>query len=349
MDAALWRRGRAENREKTPYKSAILPNVRQSLDPTDRRIAAALMAAPRASWRTVAHCLNLSERTVVRRAGPLLADRTVRTTAIRNPDCFRQIIPMALRIECRGGQLRALADTLARRPDTYWVDILGSGDEIGTVVFLNGAEARNALLLHDLPATSAVRSWTSHSLLRVFPSVLRWTGDVLTAEELAALPRQSPVVPDRPHEPLAIDPPLIDALVQNARTPYSELAERAGVTPATARRRVETLLRAQAVRLAAEMDLALLGARTEALLWMTVAPGVLGDTAEALCDHPHVRFVAATTGPSNLLAAVAGSDLGALYRFLTETVGALDGITGIETTPILTTVKRTGLLRPARG
>jgi DNA-binding Lrp family transcriptional regulator len=63
-----------------------LTNVRQVLDPTDRRIAAALMAAPRASWRNIACCLGLSERTVVRRAGPLLADRTVRTTAIRNPD-----------------------------------------------------------------------------------------------------------------------------------------------------------------------------------------------------------------------------------------------------------------------
>lgn len=320
-------------------------NVRQTLDQTDRRIAAALLAAPRASWRTVARCLNLSERTVVRRAGPLLADRTVRTTAIRNPDCFPEIIPMALRIKCRAGQIRALADTLARRPDTYWVDILGSGDEIGTVVFVTGADARNALLLHDLPATSVVRSWTSHSLLRVFPGVLRWTGDVLTADELAALPRQSPVVPARPHEPLAIDRPLIDALIQDARTPYTSLAARAGVTPVTARRRVETLLRAQAVRLAAEMDLTLLGARAEALLWMTVAPAGLSATAEALCDHPHVRFVAATTGPSNLLVAVAANDLGALYTFLTETVGALDRITAIETTPILTTVKRTGLAR----
>ncbi|WP_429419845.1 AsnC family protein [Nocardia sp. GAS34] len=57
----------------------------RELDETDRRIAAALVASPRASWRVVAECLGLSERTVVRRAVPLYADRTLRGTVVRNP------------------------------------------------------------------------------------------------------------------------------------------------------------------------------------------------------------------------------------------------------------------------
>ncbi|WP_044366130.1 hypothetical protein [Streptomyces natalensis] len=40
---------------------------------------------------------------------------------------------------------------------------LGGGDEISTVRHLNGPEARNNLLLRDLPATPAVDSWTAHS------------------------------------------------------------------------------------------------------------------------------------------------------------------------------------------
>lgn len=45
-----------------------MKQTRQSLDEPDRRIVAALMASPRASWRTVAEVLGVSERTVVRRA-----------------------------------------------------------------------------------------------------------------------------------------------------------------------------------------------------------------------------------------------------------------------------------------
>jgi hypothetical protein len=38
-----------------------------------------------------------------------------------------------------------------------------------------GPEARNLLLLRDLPATAAVESWTSYTTLRVFPTAFRGT------------------------------------------------------------------------------------------------------------------------------------------------------------------------------
>lgn len=44
---------------------------------------------------------------------------------------------------------------------------------------------------------------------------------------------------------------------------------------------------------------------------------------------------------------MAASDLGGLYAFLTETVGSLADVRGLEVTPILSSVKRTGLLRPS--
>ncbi|MFD8396225.1 Lrp/AsnC family transcriptional regulator, partial [Streptomyces sp. NPDC059680] len=40
-----------------------------------------MLAAPRASWRTVGRVLGISERTVVRRAAPLFGDGTLRATA----------------------------------------------------------------------------------------------------------------------------------------------------------------------------------------------------------------------------------------------------------------------------
>ena len=338
--------------------------MRHSLDETDRRIAAALLIAPRASWRTLAHCLDLSERTVVRRAGPLYADGTLRATVVRNPVRFPALIPLALRVRCRPNRVRAVAATLARRPDTVWVDVLGGGDEISTILFLDGPEARNTLLLRDLPATAAVVSWTSHALLRVFPTSFAWSTDLLSEQETALLhaadpfsahwfsagwlaasaDAPKPTEPVEPTEPL-MDDPLVAALSANGRAGYTELAARTGLSPLTARRRVDALIRGGVVRLATEVDLALLGCHAEALLWLTVSPGALEATGEALGRHPRVRFAAATTGPANLLLAVAVPDLSALYTFLTETVGALDRITTVETTPILATAKRTGLPR----
>ncbi|OIK00985.1 AsnC family transcriptional regulator [Streptomyces sp. MUSC 14] len=315
------------------------------LNETDSRIAAAMMASPRASWRTVGRVLGISERTVVRRAAPLFHDGTLRATAVRNPVRFPDLIPLALRIRCKPNRISAIAATLARRPDTIWVDVLGGGDEICTVLFLDGPDARNALLLRDLPATPAVQSWTSHVLLRVFPAGFDWSGGLLSETELTSLRQDAPAAPTRSAlQP--VDHQLIAALIEDGRASYTDLARRADTTALTARRRLEALLGGQALRLATEIDLARLGIRTESLLWIGVAPGGLEETGRQLSRHPQVRFVSATTGPANLLVAVAAAGLDALYHFLTDTVGALHHVSTIEVTPILTGVKRTGLVRP---
>ncbi|MEU6587511.1 Lrp/AsnC family transcriptional regulator [Nocardia sp. NPDC046763] len=325
-----------------------MTNVRHSLDYTDRRIAASLLASPRASWREIGRCLGLSERTVVRRAVPLYGDGTLRATAVRNPAYFPGAVPIALRIRCRPNKIRQVANALSRRPDTIWVDILGGGDEISAVFFLDNPDNRNALLLRDLPATDAVVSWTAHTLLRVFRATFHWTAGLLTAEEAAGLAIAEPEIVATPTDlpaPLDIDTDLIAALVENGRITYTDLADRIGTSALTARRRLDTLLRGNVIRLATEVDLALLGVHAEALLWISVQPAALERVAETLAGHPLVRFVAATTGTVNLMVAVATTDLSAIYAFLIDTIGPLSGISAIDTTPILATAKRTGLAR----
>ncbi|MGW3286623.1 Lrp/AsnC family transcriptional regulator [Streptomyces sp. NPDC001002] len=332
-----------------------MPKASHSLSETDRRIAAALLASPRASWRTVGRVLGISERTVVRRAAPLFHDRTLRATAVRNPVWFPDLIPLALRIRCRPSRIGAIAATLARRPDTVWVDVLGGADEICTILFVDGPDTRNSLLLRDLPATPAVRSWTSHVLLRVFPAAFDWSGGLLTEAELTGLRPESPwpdsVRPDTsaPAARAALQPvdhALITPLIEDGRASYADLARRADTSALTARRRLDVLVGDQVVRLATEVDLALLGIRTEALLWLTVAPGGLEETGRELSRHAQVRFASAITGSANLLVAVAAADLTALYHFLNDTIGALTHVSTVEVTPILSGVKRTGLVRP---
>jgi DNA-binding Lrp family transcriptional regulator len=252
---------------------------------------------------------------------------------------FPGYIPMALRIRCQPNRIRAVATTLARRADTVSVDVIGGGDEICVLFQLGGAEARNLLLLRDLPATAAVESWTSYTMLRVFPTAFLWNGKPVKPSFPAGH-----VVPPTQHD---IDEALIGALEADGRASYTDLAGQIGASAVTIRRRVDALVRGLSLRLAIEVDLGLLGVHGEAMLWLNVGAGELNATGEALSQRPEVRFVAATTGRANLVVAVAAQDLEALYEFLTG--GALDRSVGTEVTPILTTMKRTGLVRAGAG
>jgi DNA-binding Lrp family transcriptional regulator len=89
---------------------------------------------------------------------------------------------------------------------------------------------------------------------------------------------------------------------------------------------------------------------TRAMLWMAVAPPWLDRVATAMAGHDELAFVAATTGPSNLIAQALCHSPEDLHRYLTRRLGALDGITAIETAPVLQTVKAAGAVpfAPAR-
>jgi hypothetical protein len=87
------------------------------------------------------------------------------------------------------------------------------------------------------------------------------------------------------------------------------------------------------------------GITASAVLWMSIAPAHLDRVATALADHEELAVVAATTGPTNLLAQALCRDSEALHRYLTTRL-ALDAITRIETAPVLRTIKGIAPIQP---
>jgi DNA-binding Lrp family transcriptional regulator len=83
------------------------------------------------------------------------------------------------------------------------------------------------------------------------------------------------------------------------------------------------------------------------MLYLTVLPADLEAAGQALAAHPEVPFAAATTGRTNVYATVASPDAAALYRYLTTRVAALPGVQGVETAPVIRTVKAAGTHYPA--
>ncbi|MFI9650440.1 AsnC family transcriptional regulator [Streptomyces sp. NPDC052040] len=310
----------------------------QVLDARDQRLIAALQCDGRLTAERAGEVLGISPRTAHRRWAALAADGACRVIALpARPDSVGALF---LRIRVPGGRLDALTAALAARPDVPFIDVSASGDEILAVSWTRPG-TRDHLVFRDLPATRAVTSVTADTVLHAFAEASDWRHAVLSDAERQAL------TPVRHPEAAAaagtdgIDRDILAVLAEDARAPAAAVAARTGHPDSTVRRRIARLSRTGRLLTQVVADPRRLGLFIDANVMMRVAPDRLDAVGRALASHPAVHGAFATTGVSNLHAAVWLRDLEDLYRFITEGLGGL-GVDGTETVIVGQAVKRPG-------
>jgi len=319
--------------------------VRESvvLDDVDRGLLQALVVDGRASFARIGEVLGVSDRTVARRYARMCETNLVRL--VGDVDALRLGgAEWVIRVQCEQGSAAQVAEALARRDDTRWVNLLSGGTEISASLRSWSATERDELILHRLQRTAPVVAVTAHSVLHVFGGGrqgLDGPGS-LAPEQVAAL--RPAHVGDPSTDLVDGDRPLLRALAQDGRAPYPALAAATGWSQSRVARRIDALRAASLLSFDVDVDTELLGYRAEARLWASVSPADLAETGATIAAHPEVAFCAATTGPTNLLVSTVCRDVAHLYRYLTQRLGALPRIHTVETAPVVRTVKRAGSL-----
>jgi DNA-binding Lrp family transcriptional regulator len=317
-----------------------------TLDDLDRRIAHALQIDGRAPFSRIGEVLGASDRTVARRYRRLRTTGALRVIGLPHAAAVGHV-DWLVRLRCTPDGALPIATALARRADTSWVMILSGGTEISCITRTRRQADDGELLLQRLPRSSKVTAVTAHCVLRGVAGLSGWPGrtSALSADEIAALE------PPLPHEPAArpvtltpADNALLTALALDGRAEFPALARATGWSETTVRRRLEELHRSQVLYFDVDVEPAHFGYHAEALLWLAVAPSALTGVTRALASHPEVGYAAAMTGPANVTATVICRDLDELYDYLAEKIGALDGVTGAETSPVVRRLKNAGTL-----
>jgi DNA-binding Lrp family transcriptional regulator len=314
-----------------------------AIDVLDRRIIQALYIDPRAPFSRLADVLGSSEQTVSRRYRRLFDDRILRVVGQLDSQRLGQS-DWAVRIRCAPGSAPIVAAKLAQHPDTSWVQLTSGGTEIVSTIHSRDGGQRTPLLLGQLSVGRQVVDLEAYCLLHLFVTGLSappGPSDLSRGEmaQLLSPARDRPSI-DRPKAKLAdSDWPLVQALADDGRAPYRQLAARTHWHESTVRRRVEELIASGALFFDLDLASDAFGIRSQALLWMSVAPANLKDVGQALASRPEFPFVAATTGSTNLVAALVCPDDRSLYEYLTGEMTALDGLTHIETAPVMQFVK----------
>ena len=334
------------------------------LDLLDRQLTRALQLDPRAAFSHVADVLGVSEQTVARRYRRLRTDGYLRVLGLVSPRALGTA-EWLVRIGCRPGGARRLADALARREDVSWVTLSSGGTEIVCLIRSLSQQQSDELLLQRLPATSQVLSLATHAVLHRFAGQdSDWSGydDQLTEAQVSHLagPRQAGGArvagpsgpaggagPARPAGPSPLQPsdgPLLAALALDGRMSYAALAQQAGWTEGRAIRRMEALREDGILYFDVDLAIGLMGFAATAYLWLIVEPARLATAGDEISRHPEVPFTAAITGSASLICSVVCRDSEALYEYVTTKVSAVAGVRQLEISPVLSRVKQAGSL-----
>ena len=326
------------------------------LDAADRQIIHMLAIEPRASFRAIAEVTGISDQTAARRYRRLSEAAGLRVLGVLDGTQLGWV-DWFVRLQTTPGSADSIAEALARRPDTSWVRLASGGTEIACTLQARSPEQRDALLLRGLPGSRRVAQISAHSILHNFtPGPWREITCALSPAQLEMLgpSSRSPETPAEaalssdggavrsPVPPGPEDEMLFAELARDGRASHAALAAALHWHESTVRRRMDELRRVGLLYFELDIDNRVFGMNVQAMLWLSVEPGRLDETGRALAAHREIPFVAATTGPTNLLASAVFRDTRHLYEYLTGELAALPGVSSVQTAPIIRTLKRTG-------
>lgn len=138
-----------------------------------------------------------------------------------------------------------------------------------------------------------------------------------------------------------LDRLIVSGLYLNPRASWGQLARALRTSEATVARRAQRLFASEKVAVVGVVD-RFAGEDTLAVVArITCKPGHVERVAQALAREASVRFVAIITGSSACLAEIVGADHEALVSVLDGSIGAIDGVSGIDTQVIMQTLSGT--------
>lgn len=136
------------------------------------------------------------------------------------------------------------------------------------------------------------------------------------------------------------DRQIIEILLKNARTPFTEIARHIGVSEALIRKRVENLERKGVIKkYTIEVDPAKMGYNTVTILGIDVEPQYLLSVAKELSILSETRYVATSTGDHMIMAEIWTRDGNELANLMADKIGKIKGIKKLCPAIILERVK----------
>jgi len=144
----------------------------------------------------------------------------------------------------------------------------------------------------------------------------------------------------------ALDLMILNSLQDDGRTPFTQIAKKAGVAESTIRNRYASLVEQGILQTIAVIDPFAVGYNAPALIGVSVTPGAIHTVAGALEKLPEVSYLVLTLGAHDLMVEVFCRDREHLTNLITDQIQAIPGLRSTETLVIGKIFKLSFFWRP---
>lgn len=153
-----------------------------------------------------------------------------------------------------------------------------------------------------------------------------------------------PIPGGRPRQPATplideIDRRIIAILQADGRRPNTEIARELKVSETTVRKRVTRLTSTGLINVVAVPTPRAVGMNLSAIIGISVLLPQLRQVSERLRTQREVRYVGVSTGRYDIIVEAFFFDQQHFLDFISNSLGRMPGVTGLETSMILEVVK----------
>ena len=128
-----------------------------------------------------------------------------------------------------------------------------------------------------------------------------------------------------------VDRLILQALQEDGRTPFTQIAKKAGVSETTIRSRYRNLVDEGVVRTVSIVDPFALDFQAPAMIGISTEPGMIELVAKAVSELPEVSYLVLTLGAYDLLVEVYCRNLQHLTSLVTQQIQLIPGVRTTET------------------
>ena len=136
-----------------------------------------------------------------------------------------------------------------------------------------------------------------------------------------------------------LDKQIIRILQKTGRKTNTDIARELSVTETTVRKRIAQLLDDGMINIVAVPTPKAVGGNVSAIIGLSVDLRTIRSVSEQVRNFPEVRYVGMSAGRYDIMLEAFFRDQEHVLEFVTEKLGAMQGITNIETSLILKIAK----------